>query len=172
MEKEQLTMADMLKFMRHDFLNELQLILMHIDLGNPSGAKQTVLNATEKMNQHSKLSALGMPALEKWITTFEWVYNAFQTTLVCDIKSGNREVDDAEIVSYLDQLFSDVVQKLDPAAEYTTDIDVQATSVEWKVVITVNGPMDQKIQIPETTGSFLVEETVSHNFWTFTISGQ
>ena len=39
MRKSRLTVSEALKFSRHDFLNELQLVLMYIDLGEPSEAK-------------------------------------------------------------------------------------------------------------------------------------
>ena len=40
MGKKELTMAQALKFARHDFLNELQLILLYIDLGKIAEARQ------------------------------------------------------------------------------------------------------------------------------------
>ena len=51
MKNEQLTSRRRLKFARHDFLNELQLVLMHIDFGNIPKAKQAIINATEEISQ-------------------------------------------------------------------------------------------------------------------------
>ena len=61
MEKEQLTITKALKFARHDFLNKLQIVLMHIDLDNVQEARKTILNATDEMRQLSRLELLGLP---------------------------------------------------------------------------------------------------------------
>lgn len=172
MRKEQLTTAEILKFVRHDYLNELQLILMHIDLGNTLDAKQTVLNATEKIKQSSMLGRLGLPVIENWITTFEWVYNAFQTSLNCEIKAGAREADEEKVVAYLDQIFMDVSGKLDPVTEYSVHIDVRAADSEWAIHIAIRGEMTPLPQLPEEAEGFLVEEKVSPHLWAFTIRGR
>ena len=41
-----LTTAEALKFARHDFLNELQLVLLYIDLDKLPEAKQKILETT------------------------------------------------------------------------------------------------------------------------------
>ncbi len=172
MRKEQLTMAEMLKFIRHDYLNELQLILMHIDLGNTSDAKQTVLNATEKIKQRSMLGRLELPAIEHWLTTFEWRYNAFQATLTCEITPGTRKVNEAKVISYLDQVFTEVIKGLNPVTEYRAHINVQASGAEWAIHIAIHGKMDPLPQLPKEEEDFRVEEEASQHLWTFTIRGR
>ena len=51
MGNDKLTMIKALKFARHDFLNELQLILLYIDLGKLPEARQKLLDTTERMRQ-------------------------------------------------------------------------------------------------------------------------
>ena len=46
MGNSKLTTAKALKFARHDFLNELQLVLLYIDLDKLPEAKQKILEAT------------------------------------------------------------------------------------------------------------------------------
>ena len=46
MGNNKLTTAEALKFARHDFLNELQLVLLYIDLDKLPEAKQKILEAT------------------------------------------------------------------------------------------------------------------------------
>ncbi len=45
MGNSKLTMAEALKFARHDFLNELQLVLLYIDLDKLPEAKQKILDS-------------------------------------------------------------------------------------------------------------------------------
>lgn len=172
MGNEKLTVAEALKFARHDFLNELQLILLYMDLGKHPEARKTIMNATECMRQVSVLEKLGLPAVQIWLSTFDWTYSVFPKTLTCDIQSGIREVDDAEVVSYLQQVFSEAERAVDPASEYETQIDVHASQTSWSIQITVNGVMHNKLPAPKVTGDFMVEETFAHNQWTFTISGR
>ena len=60
MGNEVLRTAKALKFARHDFLNELQLILLYIDLGKLPEAKKKILETTDDMRQLSMLEKLGL----------------------------------------------------------------------------------------------------------------
>ena len=173
MRKEQLTVAEALKFARHDFLNELQLVLMHIDFGDTAKARQAIMNTTDKMRETSSLYSLGLPRLEQWLMTFDWMYTAFHKTLSCTIERGQRKVNDAKIVAYLERVFDDVQKVLDPVSEHEVEIDVQASPSNWSIRIIINSALDGKKPIPEAQiGNFLVEENTDDNLWTFTMSGQ
>ncbi|CAM3110793.1 Spo0B domain-containing protein [Filibacter tadaridae] len=168
-----LTIGNALKFARHDFLNELQVILLYIDLGKIPEAKKKILDVTEGMRQLAMLEGLGLPATEMWISTFDWVYGAFSKTVICKITPGVRAVEDGLVVAYLKQVFQDAEASMDPAAEYHAEFIVNASSTSWQIDISVSGgPMDTKLPSPKVIGDFKVEEKVSTNQWTFTISGQ
>jgi stage 0 sporulation protein B (sporulation initiation phosphotransferase) len=171
MKKEALTVSQALKFARHDFLNHLQLVLMYIDLGKIPESKQAIRNASEEIKQLSLLDKFGLPVTAKWISTFGWVYTAFETKLSCTIEPGIHKVDDLEVASYLDALFNEVVDHLDEMSEYEAYIDVRASTFDWSINITISGPLNGKQQLPEAGKNFCVEETVSDNLWKFKISG-
>lgn len=139
MENKQLTVTEALKFTRHDFLNKLQIILMNIDFNNVSEARQAVLKATDEIRQQTRLEQLRLPKTEQWLVSFGWLYPAFQETLTCTCEAGTRTTDDQEVVDYLDSVFSEVEQSLDPTIEYTTHMDVSSTSSEWKISISISG---------------------------------
>ena len=172
MGNSKLTTAEALKFARHDFLNELQLVLLYIDLDKLPEAKQKILEATNRMREVALLERLGLPAVEIWLTTFDWLYGAFTKTMTCTIASGIREADDAAVVTYLERMFSEAEKTLDPTSEYETQIDVQATAESWSITITVHAHMKKNLLEPVALGNITVEETLSQNQWTFTISGQ
>lgn len=173
MRKEELTVAEALKFARHDFLNELQLVLMHIDFGDTLKARQAIMNTTDKMKQASQLYSLGLPKIEQWLLTFDWVHTAFRKTLNCTIERGNRKVNDVEVVAYLEQVFQDVEDVLDPTSEYEAQIDVQASSSNWSIRIQMDSALGGKKNIPTARiENLLVEEKIEENLWMFTISGQ
>jgi stage 0 sporulation protein B (sporulation initiation phosphotransferase) len=172
MGKEQLSLSKALNFARHDFLNDLQIVLMYIDLGKVPEAKKAIQNATEGIRQLSILDRLGLPETEQWISTFGWMYSAFRTTLECEITPGIREADDLSVATYLSRIFSDIEGILDVTSEYDAHFVVKASASGWSIHIAVNGAMHGKPLIPETGEEFLVEEAVSDNEWTFTISGR
>lgn len=172
MGNKKLTTAQALKFARHDFLNELQLILLYIDLDKLPEAKQKIIDTTEQMRQAAMLERLGLPAVETWLAAFNWLYVAYSATLTSSIISGKREAEDESVVAYLENVFSVEEKKLDPTSEYKTEIDIQADLSGWSITINVQGNMEYKAPTPKATGNFTVHETILHNQWTFTISGQ
>ncbi|WP_318615172.1 Spo0B domain-containing protein [Sporosarcina sp. YIM B06819] len=172
MGNDKLTLIQALKFARHDFLNELQLILLYIDLGKLPEAKQKILETTDAMRQTAMLERLGLPAVEAWLVTFDWVYSVFHKTITSTITTGIRQVDDAVVVAYLEQVFQTAEKLVDPTSDYEAQIAVNATSTNWSITIIVNGVMDNMLAAPQVTGNFIVEETISQHQWMFTISGQ
>ena len=51
------------------------------------------METTDQMRQVAMLERLGLPAVETWLTTFDWLYGAFPKTMTCTIKSGIREAE-------------------------------------------------------------------------------
>ncbi|WP_203246800.1 Spo0B domain-containing protein [Sporosarcina beigongshangi] len=172
MGNDKLTLIEALKFARHDFLNELQLILLYIDLGKLPEAKQKIMETTDAMRQAAMLEKLGLPAIETWLVTFDWLYSMFPKTLTSTITPGIRNVDDEVVVAYLEQVFQMAEKKVDPTSDYEAQIEVNASATSWSITIIVNGVMDHMLAAPEVTGPFSVEETISKHQWTFTIRGQ
>ncbi|MEK5039086.1 Spo0B domain-containing protein [Sporosarcina sp. FSL K6-3457] len=172
MGNDKLTLIQALKFARHDFLNELQLILLYIDLGKLPEAKQKIMETTDAMRQVAMLERLGLPAVETWLVTFDWMYSVFPKTITSAITSGIREADDEAVAAYLEQVFCIAEKMVDPTSDYEAQIDVKATSTSWSITVTVDGAMDQMLAAPEVTGDFSVEEIISQNQWTFTIRGR
>ncbi|MBE1554584.1 Spo0B domain-containing protein [Sporosarcina limicola] len=172
MGNDKLSVTEALKYARHDFLNELQLILSYIDLGKIPNAKEKIMESTENMRQIAMLERLGLPALESWLATFGWMYNSFSAKMTCEITSGIRQTDDGEVVSYLNRVFKDAVKAVEPTLEYEANLTVTASSTSWSITIIIKGALNNKQPAPETTGSFTVDETILNNQWTFMISGR
>lgn len=172
MGKEQLSQAEVLAFARHDFVNDLQIILMHLDLGNPSEAKSAILRATNAMNQRSLLSSLELPKVQQWLLTFDWVYTTFSSTLTCVVKKGVREVSDDSIVTYLEAIFNDVEEVVDPLSEYDVHFDIFADEQEWTITIKIKGELPEAKKAIGNPDNLVVEETISNNLWRFKLLGQ
>ncbi|MGG0644499.1 Spo0B domain-containing protein [Sporosarcina gallistercoris] len=174
MEKSELTVRDAMKFARHDFLNELQLILMHMDLNNVPEARRKLLEATERMRTDSQLSGLDMPALETWMLTFDWNYIAFTKELKTTIgpKTSARKADAQAIVAVLDDAFQQLVIGADPYADSMVNIVVTTAEDEWNVSISLPGQTAPIVWNDVYTKDWTAKLSLENEYWTFTIRGQ
>ncbi|MCM3710779.1 Spo0B domain-containing protein [Sporosarcina luteola] len=172
MGSEDLTVGKALKFARHDFLNELQLMLLYMDLGKMPDARRTLLEATERMRHLSMLERLRLPKTEMWLSTFEWRHTAFSKKLHSDIIAGNRNANDEAVADYLEQLIVIVEAAVDPMDEYFIRIEVHATEKQWMIQLRVEGALSETIELPQTDGGFEVSGVLKNKEWTFTVSGR
>ncbi|WP_025783525.1 Spo0B domain-containing protein [Sporosarcina sp. D27] len=173
MKKSELTVRDAMKFARHDFLNELQLILMHMDLNNVPEARRKLLEATECMRNDSQLSGLDMPALETWILTFDWNYSAFSKQLKTTIvhKKFARKADDQPIVAVLDDVFQQLIKGADPYTDCMVNILVTTTSDEWEVSLSLPGQTAPIVWNDVQEKDWTAKLSIENEYWTFTIRG-
>ncbi|WP_339250749.1 Spo0B domain-containing protein [Sporosarcina sp. FSL W8-0480] len=172
MGSEKLTLGKALKFARHDFLNDLQLVLLNLDLGNTTEARKTLLDTTERMRQLSMLEKLRLPETEEWLTTFEWRHTAFSKTLQSNITAAERSIEDAAVSDYLERLINSVETVVDPWNEYNIHINVSASEINWSIQLTIDGPLKGIPQIPEAANGIEVTEELQDEQCMFTISGQ
>ncbi|MBD7983045.1 Spo0B domain-containing protein [Sporosarcina sp. Sa2YVA2] len=172
MESEKLTIGKALKFARHDFLNELQLMLLYMDLGKPADAKNSLLETTERIRHLSRLENLRMPETEVWLSTFEWQHPSFSKTLTCTTVSGERLADDKAVSSYLETLIQEIEKVLDPMEDYTISTVVEATEERWSIQLKIQGLLAGNPVIDDVDHGFEVSTIMQDEQWTFTISGQ
>ena len=169
---ENLTMGKALKFARHDFLNELQLMLLYMDLGKIPEARRALMEATDRMHHTSMLEKLRLPETEIWLSTFEWRHTVYSKKLQCDIIAGSRAVNDRALADYLESLICTVNEVVDPMDEYIVHIAVKATDKDWSIRLTIDGTLNGSPTIPQTDGGFKVSEDLQDKQWTFTVSGR
>lgn len=172
MQVKQLNVADVLKYARHDFLNELQMILMNIDLGHPEKAREMILTTTNKMRQHSILSSLKLPETAIWLMTFEWMYPSFSKQLSCQIKAPIVDVDDDELVSVLKKIIAGANEHVNIYSNYEAIIDVYTNQEEWEITVRLEGKLPALVGKVRENTTLMIEESLQENLWKFTIRGQ
>lgn len=172
MRGEKLTVKEALKYARHDFLNELQIILLNLDLERQSEARQAILNATNRMQQCALLERLGLPKTELWLSSFGWVYTSFNHTLHCEIEVGPLSVDDQQLATLLEKIFSAIEKTLDPIKDYDVHINVSSSQSEWELQFVFMGGLSDPPEILEVDENFSVQKMQFADKWIITIQGQ
>lgn len=139
MYRQRLTVTEALRFANHDFLNDLQLIQMNIDLSRTEDAKKIIGQITEQCRNNSHLSKLQMPQLQEWLLTVKWRFNALQCTISSNVEASSAMHLDAEIVQYLENTMIHVYDQFDPYSEQTLDIHIESTKDHFQLMVHFNG---------------------------------
>lgn len=172
MQAKQLSIGEVLKYARHDFLNDLQVILMNIDMKNTTRAREVILATTDKLKQHSMLSSLNLPETAFWLSTFEWMYASFSKRLSCHIESPILGVDEETLLSSLRQIVANVNEHVNIYSSYEVLIDVCANEADWEISFAFHGKLPANVGKTIESPTFLIEESLQENLWTFTIRGR
>ncbi|RLJ87210.1 Spo0B domain-containing protein [Planococcus citreus] len=106
---DRLTVAQSLRHARHDFLNELQMIKLNLDLGRTDRAQALIRTYAEAAMHQSRLSALSMPETEEWLLTAGWRFPELRLAVFCEAERAPRELD-AVLCSWL-ETFADNAKK-------------------------------------------------------------
>ena len=148
--KNPVTVAQALRHARHDFLNELQLIQMKLDLGREQEVKSIIRSHAEAAVQFSRLSTLGMPDTEEWLVTADWRFPEFHFHLECLAEKGAVRVDGA-IAEWLELLFIHMKLDRDAPAENSCRVILKEGQHVFELELEMNGHWHDT-KLPEVPG--------------------
>ena len=173
MGKNELNVSQAVNYSRHDHMNDLQLILMNIDMGKYTEARNCILEKTSDMQREALLQKLCMPLTEEWIMTLGWRYPALKLQLYCDIteKIDSSEIDEV-LVDYLEQVVLAAKAEIQRYADCPVTIEVTTDTASWSIQLLFTELYAKQLDIPEHSSQLAVEVHGEPNQWTFTISGQ
>ncbi|WP_203333110.1 Spo0B domain-containing protein [Planococcus beigongshangi] len=163
-----MTVAQALRHARHDFLNELQLIGMKLDLGRTQDVKSIIRSHAEAAVQLSRLSALKMPATENWLLTAEWRFPEFRFRVECAAEKGGTP-DDAIFAEWLEQFFT-TLKKRPEAHANSCRISLEQQESIFTIELKIEGN-PQTVGLPEIPG-LLARERVAADNWKIIVSTQ
>ncbi len=99
----------LLRHYRHDWMNELQLIMGYAQMGNIEKVQEKVNQAVEHAALDRKLQSIPLPKTALWIMQFNWEFANFRMTH--DVKVNQTiTVDDQTVVDQLKQLMTYLVE--------------------------------------------------------------
>ena len=136
--EDTLTMAQSLRHARHDFLNELQLIKMNLDMGRIERAQAIIHSHAEAAVHASRLAALKLPKTEEWLLVFRWRFPEFQSQLECAASKAPESLD-SEIAETLEAIVQAIRKKMDPAKESECRIHVAEENSAFAITLEFGG---------------------------------
>ena len=96
---KELTSSELLRMANHEFLNQLHLIKMNLDLERIDEAKAIIEQYVNKSKAYSSLNRLSLPKTTEWIRIFPYRYSAIELKLKTNIiVAQNMQKDDCRIL--------------------------------------------------------------------------
>ena len=164
-----MTVAQSLRHARHDFLNELQLIKMNVDLGRPEQVQAIIRSYAEAAVQLDRLAALGVPETEQWVLTAKWRFPEIRFRLDCRAQKAPAEADDS-LSEALEQLLQTVRKQLDPVEQVECRIMITNTPQQFSAAVQLDGEWFH-VKLPESRAIQIGRECASTET-TFVFSAQ
>lgn len=151
MERKRLTVSETLRFANHDFLNELQIISMNLQLGKFEEAKDYIERISEGCRKDSSLHKLSLPLLAEWLLTVKWRYPEFHFTITNDSLSRIElhEDVDMQFVLYLEETMIQLASKIDPFVSQYVHFYVRASKDAMKLQVEMRGKWTEPFVLPQ-----------------------
>lgn len=152
-----LTISEVLRFANHDFLNQLQLIKMNLDLGRVEESKKIIEQISEQCKVNSNINKLQLPKTVEWLQTLHWRYPAFQIEVKCNVTAPVEILKDEFIVDYLEKTVIHVNDHLDPYTEQLLTIDIDSSQELFKLIFDLKGKWESELFQNQALGSMKIE---------------
>lgn len=163
MNEHSLTVGEIIRFANHDFLNQLQLISMHLQLGNVEAVYEQIEKIQQQSKQTSQLSKLQLPKTVEWLLTAHWRFPALQLNIVN--KSSGEEVAaqvDQLLASYLEHTIIHVYKSLDPFEEHTCTITLCSVPT-FQVTCELQGKWQMPEALQYANSEYMSINVIEHN---------
>lgn len=112
MDEKEITINRVLRHSMHDFLNNLHLIQMNLDMGKHDEAKNLIRSYSLKCNQFFDLNNAGLYKTNEWLQTFSMRYNKMTLVVQTSLLSRGAEKYDALLRDYLDHILQSIYPNL------------------------------------------------------------
>ena len=101
MDHSEITLNEILRHTMHDYLNNMHLLQMNLDMGKPEEVRALIQRYSRKCNQFFDLNNIGLYKTNEWLQTFSIKYD--QLTLDVQTSFLNKKADkyDEALIDYL-----------------------------------------------------------------------
>lgn len=143
-----MTVAQSLRHARHDFLNELQLIKMNVDLGRSEQVQAIIRTHAEAAVQLDRLACLGVPETEQWILTAKWRFPEIRFRLDCQAQKAPVQAD-RDLANLLELLMQTIRGQLEPIEQIECHLTCTNEPQRFLAAVQVDGDW-RHVKLPES----------------------
>ncbi len=166
-----LTVNEIIRFANHDFMNQLQLIKMNLDLGKVEEAKSIIERASENCKTVSNINNLQLPKTIEWLQTLHWKYPAFELKIESNVTVPVDMKKDEQIVEYLEKTVIHVYDHLDPYTEQQLFINLDSDENGFKLTFDLKGKWEEHLFSHQELNNLKVETYEQSNVsWKYVLS--
>jgi len=142
MTEKPFSVNDALRFARHDFLNQMQLIKMNIDLARLDDAREVIDHYTASCKSFYDLSKLQLTETSEWLQTANWRFSAFQVIIDTQITTSCKPELDVPIRDSLEFFAKNLHNRLSPYQEHELRVWIISTEEMFKITVEAVGKWD------------------------------
>lgn len=167
-----LTVNEILRAANHDFINQLQLIKMNLDLNRIDDAKKIIENYCNHYKSLSILNRLNCPKTVEWIQTFHYRFPSIELKLKIDGTTAPKVKKDEETVEYLEKTIQHVYPHLDPYSEQELLLTIESKEEILRITFDLHGKWNIKPFSSEKYSNNLdiTTEKESINDWKYVLT--
>ncbi|AIY05174.1 sporulation initiation phosphotransferase B [Planococcus sp. PAMC 21323] len=156
-----MTVAQSLRHARHDFLNDLQLIKMNLDLGRLQEAQVLIRSYAEASMHASRLADIGLPLTEEWLLTVNWRFPGFNFQVECQAVTAPTHLD-GEFQRFLEDFVELAKQQLSPYQVFDCKILLKSDKAFFEIMISCSENWPD-LKLVETDGFTVRKECSEDN---------
>ena len=138
MEQKEITLNEILRHSMHDFLNNMHLIQMNLDMGRQEEAKNLIHLYSQKCSQFFDINNMGLLKTNEWIQTFPMKYNHMTLEVQTSLLRHGAEKFDAALWEYLDRFVQSIYPKLRGYQEQLLKVHIKSDEL-LEILVEVNG---------------------------------
>lgn len=113
MDSKQISVNEVLRHKMHDFLNNLHLIQMNIDMDRLEEAKNLIHTYSKKCTQFFDVNNTGLYNTNEWLQTFTIAYNKVSLEVQTTLLNRGAERYDMSLVEYLERFIHTIYPLLE-----------------------------------------------------------
>lgn len=116
---------ELLRHVRHDWLNKLQLIKGNLDLNKIDRTKEIITEIVIEAQNETKLSNLEFPNFTLLLLTHNWEQHAFQIDFEVINNMKCKEMKEDSLTNWISAFFSQLDKALKPFAENQLSLTIE-----------------------------------------------
>lgn len=101
MDHNEITLNEILRHTMHDYLNNMHLLQMNLDMGKTEEAKALIKKYSQKCNQFFDINNIGLYKTNEWLQTFSIKYNQLTLDVQTSLLNRKASIYDEALKDYL-----------------------------------------------------------------------